>query len=259
VKTLLPHIVGHLRALDVEVADDGGGDAPFGYRDRFAQVELVAADAIDGAIAADRRMRFEMVCAIYLATPAGRAEGDERAVDLAVELTRRLMASHEHPVGPFDRDAPNAPVTVTVQLHMVTMLGRGVAAEVVVGERLRELAHALAMSSPDGLVNFEIPSAQVEEHDDDQLLMRGRCDITFDPYAGTWRGVRSWLVATLRRVGWRVDDDGWGAGVAPEATFGGDVAGITVLYAASAEVVPHEDGLVVLLRAPTITTDGEEL
>ncbi len=252
-------LIAHLRAVGAFVADDGLGAAT-AQRDMAARVSFEGADDDVDATASQRRVEHAALLWVYLEVAAGRGEADARAFDVAVDLSRRLLADHSLPIGVLDRDSQHAPVRVECLVQLVTMLERGdLAAEAKLGERFRGIAQRLALASADGLVLVAPLAAEVDVFDDDSVKADIRLDLTINPYAGSWPGVRACLVEQLRAEDWRVDDDGWGAAPGPTATFGGAVAGVTITRVAGAQLLATDDeqGLVVLLRAPIITADPE--
>lgn len=255
---LLPRLIAHLQAAGVEVPDDGAGDAPIPHRDMAGSVVIEGIDEDIDAVADSRRLAGEALLAVFIDMPAGRADADDRAVVLATDLSRRLLADHGLPMAELDRAGHHDPIIIDLSLQLVSMYGAGdVPAESEIERRIRDLAHRLALVSADGLVSLETTGAEVAQFDDDSLAADLRLRVVLNAYAGTWRGVRKSVLDALRDLDWRIDDDGWGAAPAPADTFGDFVAGVVVLRAAGAELVKDDDGLFLLLRAQLLTDDPE--
>lgn len=258
-RTALPHLVDILHSASVIVPDDGGGAADLGDFDRAGRVLVTGAADDDGAIARDRRAVHTVDIEVQFETSAGIGEASARAAAAAIDISTRLLSSHDFPVGDLDRGQPHAPVLIEVDLVLVTMLERGQAsAEQYVAEQARSIAHRLNTTAVDGLAGVAVRSADVDLFDDDQLRVDLRVDLRLDPNAGDWPGVRAWLTEQLRALSWTVYDDGWGAGLPPAETYGHDVAAVHLKGVAGAELSQLDpDGLLLVLTVPITSIDKE--
>lgn len=253
-----------LASVGVIVADVGWGAAPLPSVDMHGRIALVAADEDLDAIASERRAVHDVELLVYLDMPAGQLEADSRAIELAAGIARALMLRHDLPLAPLDRDGPHQPFTVDIGVQLVGHLDAGVLhAEERLGERLRSLAHQLAIAQPaDALVEVSPVEADVELNPAaDTFAAELALQILVDLDAGSWGGVRNWLLQALQSDGWRVDDAGWGAAPPPGQTYGDEVAGLIVRGAAGARFMQpddDDDGMILSLRALLTTADPED-